>query len=597
MTQLTPQLLASVAVAIGHDVNPVNGSIALTWNPSGQPRTYLLPQAGGEPRPLVADKSQFPSWAHDGTRLVYLQDLGGSEAADVMLLDTESGQPRNLTEDEHVYTWPRFAPDGRLAVVSNRDGDFDPYLLDTETGTATRLAEGGRAASSLAWSPDARYLGLIRMGEADEQGNMQSTLHLIDTRRGEGRDLGPLGGDQWHSDWSWRATPDGLFLCVPSDVGEYQELLLVSLDGERETLPLSTVGDKMQPQWSPDGTRLLYIHETQSDRRLRLWDARDGSDHDLSVADGVHHEPRWALDGESLTVLFQCATRPPELWRVTPGGEAERLTNALTGDFPSEALTPNERVSFRTWDDLEINALLYTPRDANGAAVIYVHGGPTASFRNGWDTDVQLLASWGYTVLAPNVRGSTGFGKTFRDLNRHDWGGGDLRDLEAANDFLRQRGFERIGVMGGSYGGYLTLMALTKQPKLWTAGAALFPIANLVTLYESSRPADLRPYLTDQIGTPEERPDFFEDRSPANFVEQVEAPLLLLQGENDIRTPLSEAQEMGRRLAAAGKEHELHIYPNEGHGFQLRENRENSLQRVLDWFNRYLKNHAEVKDD
>lgn len=589
MPPLQPQLLANVASVYEHDVSR-QGDIVLTWTPEGEPRLYLLGEQG--PRPLVHSKSQYPTWAPDGNHLVFLRDLGGSEAADIILLNCHTGEERNLTEDGYTYTWARFAPDGQLAFVSNRDGDFDPYLLNLETNEVQRLAAGGSAASSLVWSPDGGFLGLIRMGEADTQGNLQSTLHLIDLVTGEGRELGPLGGDQWHSDWAWRATPDGLFLCVPSDEGEYQELVLVSVEGRRETLPLPSVGDKMQPQWTPDGTRLLYIHEIHSDRRLHLWDARDGSDRDLSIGDGSHAQPRWARDGNSVTVLFQSASRPQELWRVGLDGTRERLVSALPDSFPTDALTSSQRVSFPAPDGLEIHALQYSPQDANGAAVVFVHGGPAASFRNGWDADVQLLTSWGYTVLAPNVRGSTGFGKTFRDLNRLDWGGGDLRDLGAANHFLREQGFERIGVMGGSYGGYLVLMALTQQPTLWTAGAALYPFANLVTLYESTRPADLRPYLTDQIGTPEARPDFYHNHSPSNFVEQIQAPLLLLQGANDPRTPLSEAEAMAKQLGGAGKTYELHVYEGEGHGFQQRENRENALERVLAWFNQFLKDEG-----
>ncbi len=587
MHQLTAQQLANVHAVSDHDINPVTGELVFTWNARGEPSLYLLPSEGGEPEPLVIGQSQFASWAPDGEWLVYLRDAGGAEADDVILFSSATKVQYPLTDDAFTYTWPRFAPDGRLAVISNRAGSFDPYFLDRETRVFQRIAVGERAASSLNWSPSGRYLGYFRLAEPDRRGNQQSALHLYDGETGEDRVLALLGGDLFHAEWSWKRAEPEPKLCVPADRDEFQGLLLLSVHGDQRWLELDG-GDKLQPHWSPDGRQLAFLCEQMGNRFLRVLDVERREQKDLSVGNGIHRQPRWSPDGRSLTIIFESATRPPDLWRVMLSGAQKQLTQSLPEEFPAHDLTPAEHVTYPSFDGWEIPALLYTPREANGAAVVWVHGGPAGSHRNGWYPDLQLLTNLGYTVLAPNIRGSSGYGKTFRDLNHMDWGGGDLKDLGAAHSFLRRHGFDHVGIMGGSLGGYLTLMALTKQPNLWDAGAALYPIADLRTLYYSTRPGDLRSYLEDHIGTPDENPTFFYERSPINFVDQIQAPLLMIQGANDPRTPLSEAKSMARQLAAMGKLHDLHVYPNEGHGLQKRENREDAFNRVLAFFNEYL---------
>jgi dipeptidyl aminopeptidase/acylaminoacyl peptidase len=203
---------------------------------------------------------------------------------------------------------------------------------------------------------------------------------------------------------------------------------------------------------------------------------------------------------------------------------------------------------------------------------------------------VQFLVSHGFVVIAPNFRGSTGFGRAFRLANRGDLGGGDLRDTVAAAEWLSASGYvdpERIAVMGGSYGGYLTLMALTKYPALWAAGVAIVPFANWFTEYQHEDPV-LQAYDRSMMGDPVKDADLWRDRSPIFFVDQIRAPLLLLAGANDIRCPAEETQQIIEAVRAAGGVAEAKIYKDEGHGFARRENEIDAYQRVAAFLRAHL---------
>jgi len=220
---------------------------------------------------------------------------------------------------------------------------------------------------------------------------------------------------------------------------------------------------------------------------------------------------------------------------------------------------------------------------------------PTAGrpqHQNGWFPDIQFLVSHGFVVIAPNFRGSTGFGRAFQEANRRDLGGGDLRDLVAAVDFLKRTGYvdpRRIAVMGASYGGYLTLMALTKYPDLWAAGVAIVPFANWFTEYESEDPT-LKAYDRVMMGDPVADAELWRDRSPIFFADRIRAPLLLLAGANDIRCPAAETRQIAEAVRSAGGIVEVKIYENEGHGFSRRENRIDAFRRVAQFLKRYLLN-------
>jgi dipeptidyl aminopeptidase/acylaminoacyl peptidase len=225
--------------------------------------------------------------------------------------------------------------------------------------------------------------------------------------------------------------------------------------------------------------------------------------------------------------------------------------------------------------------------------IVSIHGGPEAQARTMLSGLYQYYLSRGYGILEPNVRGSTGYGMDFQKANFQDLGGGDLQDEVYAAKFLEATGYvdsKKIGITGGSYGGFMTLMAIGKTPDVWAAAVEQYGIINWFTMLQHEDPL-LQEYEKSLLGDPEKDRAIYEADSPLTFIRNAKAPLLVLQGENDIRVPKEEAEQVVQILKEGGKTVDVHFYPAEGHGFFKRENQIDAMSRMVEWFDRYLKNN------
>jgi dipeptidyl aminopeptidase/acylaminoacyl peptidase len=252
-------------------------------------------------------------------------------------------------------------------------------------------------------------------------------------------------------------------------------------------------------------------------------------------------------------------------------------------------------VHYRSADGTVISALVWMPfnlaRNGHAPAVVMPHGGPPGQSKDVFDRTAIALASRGYVVIAPNPRGSTGYGRAFMEANRLDLGGGDLDDDVYAVRFLVATVYidaAKIGITGGSYGGFLTLMALGKTPKLWAAGVEEYGIVNWFSMYEKSS-VERRQYLISVMGDPVKDKASYVAHSPLTYLAELKAPLLVLHGDNDSRVPKEEAVQVVDILKRHGRTVDAHYYAGEGHGFYKRENQIDALERTIDWFDRYLK--------
>jgi len=418
---------------------------------------------------------------------------------------------------------------------------------------------------------------------------------ILPAQGGEVQTIGGPEGSIYAAAPRW--SPDSRHIAFASNQRGFMDIGIYDLETGGITWATANDWDQESPHWSPDGRRLAYTVNRDGSLSLGVWDVERDEHHDLEVAPGVHNAPRWAPDGQSLACLYAGPASPWTLWHLPlDGSSAHLLTPSLPPEISADAFTPPIAVRYPSADGTSIPALLYRPKGLpqghRPPAVVLIHGGPTWQQQNTWDPIVQVLVSKGYVVLCPNYRGSTGYGRTFQEANRLRLGEVDLMDVVAGADYLAREGLAdaaRVGVTGRSWGGYLTLLALTHAPDRWAAGSAIVPFVNWFTVYETDR-EDLLHWDIENMGHPDdpETQARCRERSPLFFMDRVTAPVQLVAGKNDARCPVSETEQACRQLAELGLPHECLIYPGEGHSFQHVENRIDSYQRSVAFLETHL---------
>ncbi|MBF6589233.1 MAG: S9 family peptidase, partial [Ktedonobacterales bacterium] len=306
----------------------------------------------------------------------------------------------------------------------------------------------------------------------------------------------------------------------------------------------------------------------------------------------------WSPDGARLAFTLDRADDAPDIWIWEPAtGTLWQATRSARGALPRERFVAPELVHYPTFDGRQIPALLFTPRDLEARGlpvVVYVHGGPESQFRPSFNPVIQYLVNQGYAVLAPNVRGSTGYGYAYQSLDDVRLRMDSVNDLRHAARWLSDNGIgdpRRIAVMGGSYGGFMVLSALTTYPDIWAAGVDIVGIANFVTFLENTGPWR-RKLREPEYGNLERDREFLEAISPINAVERISAPLFVVHGANDPRVPVGEAEQIVAALRTRGVPVEYLRFEDEGHGLQKRANRLVAYPQIARFLDRHVRDRA-----
>ena len=480
-------------------LSPGGETVYFIGDASGQFNLWRVPAAGGCAEQLTSFEDEAVRGAFygpgiavspDGSTLVVLADPDGTENSQLYRLGADGGWPELLLDKpdvQHNISHESFSPDGRLiAYTSNArtPEDVDLRVFDLETGEDRLVYGGDRFFFPGSWSPDGTKFTLI-----DLRNLTNTSVFVVDVASGEGEELTAHEGQVKFFVGPW--APDGSGFYVLTDEGrEFSGIAFQHLDGRREWVE-TPEAEVESLALSADGRVFAWMVNDRGYARLRLRDLERGEDLPAPrLPDGCTHFLEAALrlsrDGRHAVLVYGEPRRPFEVYVVeTATGEARPLTQNMLGGLAEDDLAAPELVSYPTFDGREIPAWLYRP-EGNGPSpvVLSVHGGPEAQERPWYQPLYQYLLSRGIGVLATNIRGSTGYGKTYQKLIHHDWGGGDLKDWEHAALWLLDRDWvdsARIGVYGGSYGGFATLSCVTRLPDYWAAAAEIVGPSNLVT--------------------------------------------------------------------------------------------------------------------
>ncbi|MEM1248186.1 MAG: S9 family peptidase [Acidobacteriota bacterium] len=586
-----------------------------------------------------------PSFSPDGRTLAFVSDMSGTPQ--VWTVPVGGGWPRQQTALEDTVFSARFAPKGdRIAVTAAPGGGMNTqvYLISQDGTEVERITAGGRETNRLGpWSADGRTLAL----GSNERSAAALDGYLYDLEKSEKRRVFESEGLGSIVDVS----QDGSVLLVSRlagrgsndlfarDVASGDELLLTPHEGPgsyggelsrggdvvylssntdrdliafgRQSLQRSESGELVAGDFEllaeRDDAELGAFAVDPRDKRVALvWNVAGRSE--LEILDLATTERRpialgvdligglsWATNGRSLAMVGSGAQQASNVYVLSlTTGFGKRITDCPHPGVEMETLVVPELVRFAAHDGLELSGWLYRPEGADGPQpyVLSFHGGPEGQERPRLRSDYQALLASGIGVFAPNIRGSSGFGKRFVNLDNRELRFDANRDIESAARHLVAEGIadeKRLGIMGGSYGGYAVMVGVTDYPDLFAAGVNLFGMVNFETFFANTEPW-MAAISGTEYGDPKTQKDLLKKLSPIYKLKQVKTPLLVLHGANDTNVPVVEADQVVETLRKRRVPVDYILFPDEGHGFRKEVNRLRSTTATVDWFAKYLKN-------
>lgn len=574
--------------------------ILFSSNQTGVYNVYSIPVTGGTPTPLTSsatDTTYAVSYFPRDDRILYTRDAGGNELNHLYVRDAD-GKERDLTPGEKLKaTFDGWTGDRTGFWVETNERDpkyFDLYRYDAKSYDRTLVYKNDAGYSIGAISPDGKRLALVKTN-----GTADSDIYLWSSATNAAKNVTPHTGLADNSPQEFDPATGALYY-LSNQGGEFARVRKLdaatgkSEDVEKPAWDVSFTGFSKNGRYratavNEDGHTAVHVEDRRNGREVVLPKLPAG---DITTIHFAESERRMAfyLNGDR---------SPANLYVYEFGARSPvRLTDSLSREIDAADLVDSEVVRFQASDRMAIPSIFYRPQQATEQnrvpALVWVHGGPGGQTRKGYSATIQYLVNHGYAVLGINNRGSSGYGKTFYVADDHKHGREPLRDCVEGKKYLASLPWvdpDRIGIIGGSYGGYMVLAALAFQPDEFAVGVDIFGVSNWLRTLESIPKwwESQRLALYQEIGDPEKDREMLREISPVFHADRIRRPLLVLQGANDPRVIKPESDDIVAAVKKNGVPVEYIVFADEGHGFTKKKNQIEGYGAILRFLDRYLK--------
>jgi dipeptidyl aminopeptidase/acylaminoacyl peptidase len=595
------QFLTTTSIG-GSSFSPDDSQILFTSNKSGIRNLYSVPVTGGEAKALTnfKDTTNSISYFPKDNRVLYSQDKGGNEQYHIFVLNTD-GTSKDLTPSEKArFDFVDWSHDGDSFFYRSNERDpkfFDIYRMDAKTYETKMIYENKEGFDVGAISGDGQLIAFVRTNTTND-----SDMFLYDVAKKESKHLTPHQGDTNYAPQDFDQINKSLFF-LSNEGGEFTHLDQYDIATGKVTKVQDAPWDIMYSQFSHNGKyRVVGINE-DARTHIQVFDQASGKELKLPEFPQGDITSVEISDSEKLMSLYFNGDRSPSNLYVFSFANQKltKLTDTQNPEINPADLVEADVIRYKSFDGMEIPSILFKPQQADAAnkapALVWVHGGPGGQTRKGYSNVIQYLVNHGYVILGVNNRGSSGYGKTFFAADDGKHGHEPLWDCVEAKKYLSSLPYvdpNRIGIMGGSYGGYMVLAALTLKPEEFAVGVDLFGISNWVRTLEQIPPywESFRKALYQEIGDPTKEKDKLLETSPLFHSDAIVKPLMVLQGKNDPRVLKQESDDIVNAVKKRNGVVEYIVFDDEGHGFTKKENQLRGYKAILDFLDKYLKKTA-----
>ncbi|HEX6650720.1 MAG TPA: S9 family peptidase, partial [Pyrinomonadaceae bacterium] len=571
-------------------------------NKTGIYNAYSVPVTGGAPAQLTnsTKESTFSvSYFPNDTRFIYTYDRGGNENSHLYVRELD-GSERDLTPGDKVKAnFIDWSHDRKSFFFSTNERDprfFDIYEMPIDTFKPSLVYKDETGFDVGAISNDKKYIALGKSGGS----TADSDVYLYNTATRELKNITSHSGDMANNPETFDVNSKYLYYLTDSG-SEFRYVARYDLATGKTEVVEKAPWDVAYTYFSDTGKYRVTAVNEDARTRIKIYETATGKQISLPQLPNADIAGVNISRSEKLMAFYLNGDRSPSNLYVYDFAtkKATKLTDSLNPEINAADLVDSQVIRYKSFDNLEVPSILYKPKNASAEhkapALVLVHGGPGGQTRVGYSALTQYLVNHGYVVLGANNRGSSGYGKSFFTADDGKHGREPLWDIVAAKKYLASLGYvdeKKIGIAGGSYGGYMVLAALAFKPEEFAVGVDLFGVSNWVRTLESIPPywESFRKSLYKEIGDPSKDKENLRAISPLFHADQIVKPLIVLQGANDPRVIKPESDEIVDNIKKRNGVVEYVLFDNEGHGFTKKANEIRAYKAILDFLDRYLKN-------